>query len=51
MKAIFIEQTSQLTPAWNQSDWEQVERTVRRLQERVYRQGLSGMPGNWHVPF
>jgi hypothetical protein len=25
MKAIFIEQTSQLTPAWNQIDLEQVE--------------------------
>ncbi len=37
MKAIFIEQTSQPTPAWNQIEWEQVERTVRRLQERIYR--------------
>ena len=51
MKALFIEQTGQPTPAWNQIDWEQVERTVRQFQERVYRQGLSGMPGNWHVPF
>ena len=37
MKAIFIEQTGQPTPAWNQIEWEQVERTVRRLQERIYR--------------
>lgn len=34
---IFIEQTGQPTPAWNQIEWEQVERTVRRLQERIYR--------------
>ena len=37
MKATFIEQTGQPTPAWNQIEWEQVERTVRRLQERIYR--------------
>ena len=37
MKGNFIEQTGQQAPDWNQIDWGQVERTVRRLQERIYR--------------
>ncbi len=37
MKANFIEQTGQQLPAWDQINWGQVERTVRRLQERIYR--------------
>jgi RNA-directed DNA polymerase len=37
VKALFIEQTGQLPLEWNQIDWGQVERTVRRLQERIYR--------------
>jgi RNA-directed DNA polymerase len=37
MKATFIEQTGQPSPIWDQIDWGQVERKVRRLQERIYR--------------
>jgi len=37
MKTIFIEQTGQPPPNWDQIDWGQVERKVRRLQERIYR--------------
>ncbi len=37
MKAIFIEQTGQPSLAWDQIDWGQAERRVRRLQERIYR--------------
>jgi len=37
MKVAFIEQTGQPPPDWNQIDWGKVERTVRRLQERIYR--------------
>lgn len=37
MKATFIEQTGQQAPDWNQVDWGKTERTVRRLQERIYR--------------
>jgi RNA-directed DNA polymerase len=37
MKTLFIEQTGQLAPDWNQINWDQVERAVRRLQERIYR--------------
>jgi hypothetical protein len=34
---VFIEQTDQHAPTWDQIDWGQVERNVRRLQERIYR--------------
>lgn len=34
---VFIEQTDQHAPAWDQIDWGRVERNVRRLQERIYR--------------
>lgn len=35
---IFIEQTDEQTPPpWEQIHWGQVERNVRRLQERIYR--------------
>ena len=37
MKANFIEQTGQLAPIWDQIDWGQAERRVKRLQERIYR--------------
>ena len=37
MESDFIEQTSQPMPIWHQIEWEQVEHTVRRLQERIYR--------------
>jgi RNA-directed DNA polymerase len=37
MKTTFIEQTGQQALDWNQIDWGKVERTVRRLQERIYR--------------
>jgi hypothetical protein len=35
MKTIFIEQTDQPPPNWDQIDWGQTERRVRRLQERI----------------
>jgi hypothetical protein len=37
MKAALIEQTGQPSLDWNQIQWGGVERTVRRLQERIYR--------------
>jgi RNA-directed DNA polymerase len=38
MKQAFIEQTGQPQPLdWQQVDWGRMERTVRRLQERIYR--------------
>jgi RNA-directed DNA polymerase len=37
MKTLFIEQTGQPSPTWDQIDWGQVERRVRRLQARIYR--------------
>jgi RNA-directed DNA polymerase len=37
MKSSFIEQTGQQPLDWNQIDWGQIEHTVRRLQERIYR--------------
>ncbi len=37
MKRVFIEQTGQQALDWHQIPWGQVERTVRRLQERIYR--------------
>lgn len=35
--SLFIEQTGEQPPTWEQIDWKQVERTVRQLQERIYR--------------
>ncbi len=37
MKQPLIEQTGQPKHDWNQLDWGEVERMVRRLQERIYR--------------
>lgn len=37
MKPLFIEQTGQPPPNWDQIDWDQTERKVRRLQVRIYR--------------
>ena len=34
---LFIEQTDEQPPTWEQIEWKQVERNVRQLQERIYR--------------
>jgi len=44
---IFIEQTDERTL----SRWRQVTTNVGRLQERIYRQGLSRMKREFHVRF
>ncbi len=36
---------------WRQVDWRQVEASVRRLRQRIFRACLSRMLGNGHVRF